>query len=175
MTDRDAAVPLHEGQNMMPRIALILCASLIVLFGLPNDLLAQQKTVKECRAEWQAQRAEYQAKGVTEAAYIKQCRSGGQESSTPTPAPAATTAPAPRTSSTPAGRVGTAGTNQFASEAQAKGHCATDTVVWANLSSKDYHFSGYRDYGNTKRGAYMCEGDATQQGFRAAKNEKHPS
>ena len=65
--------------------------------------------------------------------------------------------------------------NQFASEAQAKGHCATDTVVWANLSSKVYHFSGHRDYGNTKRGAYMCEGDATQQGFRAAKNEKHPS
>ena len=164
----------------MPRIALILCASLAVLFGLPNDLLAQQKTVKECRAEWQAQRAEYQAKGVTEAAYIKQCRSGGQESSTPTatpgvPAPAATTAPAPRTSSTSAGRAGTPGANQFASEAQAKGHCATDTVVWANLSSKVYHFSGYRDYGNTKRGAYMCEGDATQQGFRAAKNEKHPS
>jgi len=163
----------------MPRIALILCASLIVLFGLPNDLLAQQKTVKECRAEWQAQRAEYQAKGVTEAAYIKQCRSG-QESSTPTaapvaPAPAATTAPAARTSSTPAARVGTPGANQFASEAQAKGHCATDTVVWANLSSKVYHFSGHRDYGNTKRGAYMCEGDATQQGFRAAKNEKHPS
>jgi hypothetical protein len=81
---------------MMPRIALNLCASLIVLCGLPSDLLAQQKTVRECRAEWQARRAEYQA-------------------------------------------------------------------------------SGYKDYGNTKRGAYMCERDATQQGFRAAKNEKHPS
>jgi hypothetical protein len=165
---------------MMPRVVLILCVSLSVLFGLPNDLLAQQKTVRECRSEWQAQRAEYQAKGVTEAAYIKQCRSGGQESSTPTPAPGAaapgaTTAPAARTSSTPASRVGTPGANQFASEAQAKGHCASDTVVWANLSSKVYHFSGHRDYGNTKRGAYMCEGDATQQGFRAAKNEKHPS
>src|SRR6185312_16057505 len=125
---------------MMPRIALILCASLTVLFALPSNLLAQQKTVKECRAEWQAQRAEYQAKGVTEAAYIKQCRSG-QESSTPTaapvaPAPAANTAPAARTSSPAASRVGTPGANQFASEAQAKTHCATDTVVWANLSSK---------------------------------------
>ena len=148
-----------------------------MLFGLPNDLLAQQKTVRECRSEWQAQRAEYQAKGVTEAAYIKQCRSGGQESSTPTPAPgaAATTGTAPRTSSPAAARAGTPGANQFTSEAQAKGHCATDTVVWANLSSKVYHFSGHRDYGNTKRGAYMCEGDATRQGFRAAKNEKHPS
>ena len=164
----------------MPRIALILCASLTVLFALPNDLLAQQKTLRECRAEWQAQKAEYQAKGVTEAAYIKQCRSGGQESSAPTStpgaaAPGAAIAPAARTSSTPAARVGTPGANQFASEAQAKTHCATDTVVWANLSSKVYHFSGHRDYGNTKRGAYMCEGDATQQGFRAAKNEKHPS
>jgi hypothetical protein len=164
---------------MMPRIALILCASLTVLFALPSNLLAQQKTVRECRAEWQAQKAEYQAKGVTEAAYIKQCRSGGQANAPTTtpgvPAPAAATAPAARTSSTPAARVGTAGTNQFASEAQAKTHCATDTVVWANLSSKVYHFSGHRDYGNTKRGAYMCEGDATQQGFRPAKNEKHPS
>ena len=164
---------------MMPRIVLILCASLTVLFGLPNNLLAQQRTVKECRAEWQAQRAEYQAKGVTEAAYIKQCRSGSQESTAPTPTPGApataTTAPAARTSSTPAARAGAPGANQFASEAQAKGHCATDTVVWANLSSRVYHFSGYRDYGNTKRGAYMCEGDATQQGFRAAKNERHPS
>jgi hypothetical protein len=48
-------------------------------------------------------------------------------------------------------------------------------VVWANLSSKVYHFSGYRDYGTTKKGAYMCEKDATGQGFRASKSEKHPS
>jgi hypothetical protein len=165
----------------MARFALILCASLAVLFNAANGALAQQKTVKECRAEWQAQKAEYQAKGITEAAYIRQCRSGTPESSsaaTPTTNPSrptATVAPGARTGSAPAAGVSAPGANQFSAEAQAKAHCPTGTVVWANLSSKVYHFSGYRDYGNTKSGAYMCEGDATQEGFRAAKNEKHPS
>jgi hypothetical protein len=43
-----------------------------------------------------------------------------------------------------------------------------------NLDSKIYHFAGYKDYGNTKTGAYMCEGNTAAAGFRAAKNEKHP-
>jgi hypothetical protein len=47
-------------------------------------------------------------------------------------------------------------------------------VVWANLKSKIYHFSGAKAYGTTKEGAYMCEKDATAQDIRAAKNEKHP-
>ena len=60
-------------------------------------------------------------------------------------------------------------------EAQAKARCGSGTVVWANLSSKIYHFSGRRRfYGNTKNRAYMCERDATSEGMRAAKNEKHP-
>jgi hypothetical protein len=63
---------------------------------------------------------------------------------------------------------------QFAEESEAKAHCPSDTVVWVNLSSKIYHFHGNKDYGNTKSGAYVCEKDATAQGFRAAKNEKHP-
>jgi hypothetical protein len=48
------------------------------------------------------------------------------------------------------------------------------TVVWANLDSKIYHFSGNKTYGQTKAGAYMCERDAMAQGMRAAKNEKRP-
>jgi hypothetical protein len=47
--------------------------------------------------------------------------------------------------------------------------------VWVNLSSKVYHYRGYKDYGTTKKGAYMCEKDATAQGNRASKIEKHPS
>ena len=39
------------------------------------------------------------------------------------------------------------------------------TVVWANLSAKVYHFSGYKDYGKTKNGTYMCEKDVARQGF----------
>ena len=66
------------------------------------------------------------------------------------------------------------GTDQFQSEAEAKVYCRTGTVVWANLKSSVYHFAGYPSYGNTKRGAYMCEVDATRQGMRAAKAEQHP-
>ena len=66
------------------------------------------------------------------------------------------------------------GANQFIAEGQAKAHCPTGTVVWANLDSKIFHFTGHADYGHTKKGAYMCEKDATAQGMRAAKNEKQP-
>jgi hypothetical protein len=66
------------------------------------------------------------------------------------------------------------GANQFVAESQAKSHCPSGLVVWANLDSKIYHFSGHSNYGNTKQGAYMCEKDAEAQGMRAAKNEKHP-
>jgi hypothetical protein len=57
----------------------------------------------------------------------------------------------------------------------AKTRCPADTVVWVNLSSKVYHYRGYKDYGTTKKGAYMCEKDATAQGNRSSKIEKHPS
>jgi hypothetical protein len=57
---------------------------------------------------------------------------------------------------------------------QAKSHCPGDLVVWANLTSKIYHFAGHRSYGTTKSGAYMCEKDATTQGFRASTTEKRP-
>ena len=58
-------------------------------------------------------------------------------------------------------------------EAQAKAHCPADLVIWANLDSKIYHFSGHKSYGTTKKGTYMCEKDAGGQGFRASKTEKH--
>lgn len=163
--------------------AVILCFTLAGLFGASTSAIAQQKTVKECTAEWQAHKADNQAKGITEAAYVAQCRAGTPSSSTttaPAPAPApsatprATTAATPSTSSAPTATTPPTGANQFVAEGQAKAHCPSDTVVWANLSSKIYHFGGSKDYGNTKKGAYVCERDATAQGFRAAKNEKHP-
>jgi hypothetical protein len=156
-----------------------------------------QKTAKECRDEWRANKAANQASGVTEKAYVAQCR-GGAESAQPTaapvPAPAPTAAPAapapaptaaapparpapPATTaarpapSTPASPVGA---NEFSTEADAKAHCPSDTVVWVNLNSKIYHFRGTKDYGTTKHGAYMCERDTAASGMRAAKNETHP-
>jgi hypothetical protein len=44
----------------------------------------------------------------------------------------------------------------------------------AQPESGIYHFNGTKDFGTTKRGAYMCEKDTAAGGFRAAKNEKHP-
>jgi hypothetical protein len=157
-----------------------------------------QKTAEACRDEWRANKAANQANGTTEKAYVAQCRGGTAPIQT-TAAPAAPPAPAPSTAPTtpapaptasappsrplptPAPAAGPApnpgnpaGANQFSTEAQAKYRCPTGTVVWVNLKSKVYHFSGTRFYGNTEHGAYMCESDTSAEGMRAAKNETHP-
>jgi hypothetical protein len=236
-------------------------AGLVALAAFPTPLLAQQKTVKACQEEWRANKADNQAKGITEKAYVTQCRAGGATAqpapgpAAPTPAPSASapapvktakacreewqankasyqaakiterayvekcrageavalpnapaaaptpTAPAPKAAPpaapaptaaapaapppapTPAPAIKPAptaatpptGADQFQTEAQAKSHCPADLVVWANLNSKIYHFAGHKSYGTTKSGAYMCEKEATEQGFRASKTEKRPS
>jgi hypothetical protein len=92
-----------------------------------------------------------------------------------------TTSPGTSSKSAPAtpGKAPSAGmtatNSKFKTEAQAKARCPSDTVVWANVRSKTYHFARTKDYGKTKAGAYMCEKDATAQGFHAAKNEKRPA
>ena len=64
------------------------------------------------------------------------------------------------------------GAGQFSSEAEAKGRCPADTVVWVNTKGKShtYHYSGSRWYGTTKQGAYMCEADAGAAGYHASKS-----
>ena len=163
---------------MKSPITGVVCAALVGMLCAASPASAQQKTEKECRAKWQANKAENTAKGITEAAYISQCRTGSPNVSTPTPSatatsPTTTPGTAPRTSPVPVTASHT-GANEFASEGQAKTHCPGDTVVWANLSSKIYHYNGHKDYGTTKHGAYMCERDTAAAGIRAAKNEKHP-
>jgi hypothetical protein len=153
-----------------------------------------QKTAKACAEEWKANKAANQANGVTEKAYVATCRSGARPSQTsaapPAPAPAPSAAPAPTTTAAPTAKPASSpasnarpaptnsgnptGANEFSTEAQAKARCPGDTVVWVNLTSKIYHFSGTRNYGTTEHGAYMCEGDTAAAGMRAAKNEKHP-
>ena len=155
----------------------------------------EKKTAKECRAEWTANKAANQAKGITQKAYVEECRAGTTAMKPMAPASASTqtkmtppasepaqtkmappaTAPAKSTAKTESPGMGKPeGANQFAAEGAAKAHCPTGLVIWANLNSKIYHFSGNADYGHTKQGAYMCEKDAMAQGLRAAKNEKHP-
>ena len=155
----------------------------------PAATTGGQKTAKACTEEWRADKAGFQAKGITEKAYVADCRAGTTSTPAAAPAPAPTVAaPAPTTaapkpaaaapSQAPTARTPPSGSpsaaGQFATEAQAKATCPADTVVWVNLASKIYHFSGFRNYGTTKNGAYMCEKDTAAQGMRAAKNEQHP-
>ena len=167
---------------------------------------AKAKTARECRDEWRANKDANKSAGVTEKDYVAKCRAGGAApaatapaapapgaaapaapaATAPAPAPTAAApakptpaapAPAPTAAApakpTPAAPAPT-GANQYSTEVQAKARCPSDTVVWVNLDSKIYHFSGYRNYGKTKEGAYMCEKDAMGAAFNAAKNEKHP-
>ncbi|MGA9599685.1 MAG: hypothetical protein WBS22_05410 [Methylocystis sp.] len=95
----------------------------------------------------------------------------------PTTAPAEPSAPAGTpAAAAPSGSSAGApsGELQFETAGQARSHCPGDTVVWANLASKVYHFYGERRYGSTRRGAYMCETDAKAAGMKPKKNEKHP-
>jgi hypothetical protein len=155
----------------------------------PGSAAPSQKTVKMCQEEWRASKAAYQAGGITLKAYVDKCRAGetiavpaapapapaaATSSATPAPAPVAKPAAAPAAKPAPTAARAATGANEFAAEAQAKARSPTDTVVWANLDSKVYHFAGNKNYGTTKEGAYMCEKDALGQGVRAAKNEKRP-
>jgi len=54
------------------------------------------KTAKDCTAEWRADKAGMQARGVTEKAYVEQCKTGvAPSASAPPPKPTAATPPAP--------------------------------------------------------------------------------
>ena len=132
----------------------------------PGINVGQQKTAKACVDEWRADKANFQAKGITQRAYVAQCRSG-TTITTATPPPPAPANPAPSTWTPSAA-------GQYATENEAKFACPGDTVVWVNLRSKIYHFAGTHNYGITRNGAYMCERDTAAQGMRAAKNEHHP-
>lgn len=146
----------------------------------PSAPSSKGKSAKECRAEWRANKADNEAKGITEKQYIAQCR-GGAIAVAPTPAPAPAPAPTPPPArSVPTTTVNTrpsaapTAVGQYRTEAEAKGRCFSDTVVWVNLKSRIYHFAGTKNYGNTKEGTYMCERGAIAQGDRASKTEKHP-
>jgi hypothetical protein len=150
--------------------------------------------MRQCGAQWQAARANGTTNGLTWPQFLKECRlrlasttsvppQGGFAPAAPAPAPTQTgslfpwqqpTAPAPTAAPATYGAPTPAAPGEFASTQEAQYRCPGSTVVWVNEHSYIYHFPGTPDYGNTKRGAYMCEADAQAAGNRAAKNERHP-
>jgi hypothetical protein len=181
--------------TMQPQVTTLIRAAMFVgiaTLAIAPPALAQQKTAAQCTQEWRANKAQNQAKGITEKAFVAQCRAGttgaAPTQQTPaaaqqTPPPAAAQTPPSRGAATRAPAPGAnrattgaapAGANQFSDQAQAKARCGSDPVVWVNEGTRVYHFSGSKNFGNTKSGAFMCERAAMAAGNRAAKNEKHP-
>jgi hypothetical protein len=143
-----------------------------------------QSVMKQCGEQWKAAKANNTTNGMTWQQFLAQCRTQIQATTTPATAPAAAPAPAPAAAPAPAPAptfqpapapiqttARPTGAGQFSTEAEAKARCPTDTVVWVNTKSHVYHYAGTRSYGTTKRGAYMCEADATAAGDRASKSK----
>ena len=144
------------------------------------------KSAKECNAEYAANKDAIKASGQKKKDFVASCRAGTETvppapaaaapppATAPAPAPApAPVAPAPAPAA-PKPMAAPTGAGEFQTEAEAKGRCPTDTVVWVNTKSGVYHFAGTHSYGKTKQGAYMCEADAKAAGRRASEKEKHP-
>jgi hypothetical protein len=125
-----------------------LCAASVGLLTWSQVALAQQKTAKQCSAEWAADKAAIRAAGKTKRAFMAECRG------LPASAAIATSVLAK---------------GQYVTEAEAKTSCPADTIVWVNLKSRISHTTVSASYGNTKRGAYMCQNESAAAGFRPPK------
>src|SRR6476659_6347410 len=78
----------------MRTVTAITCA-IVGVSILSFPALAQQKTVKACQEEWRANKDANQAKGITEKAYVTQCRAGGVAAQPAPSAASSTTTAAP--------------------------------------------------------------------------------
>lgn len=85
----------------------MICASIIGVLAISAPAIAQQKTEKACKDEWQVNKAANQAAKITEKAYVTKCRADtavAKPVAAPAAAPAAaapaaapaTAAPAPK-------------------------------------------------------------------------------
>ena len=70
-----------------------------VVFSIFTSTGALAKTAKDCKAEWQADKAGMQSRGVTQKAYIEQCK-GGAEPTAAAPPARPSEAPAPSQATT---------------------------------------------------------------------------
>ena len=147
--------------------------------------------MKICASQWKEAKAAGTTGGQTWPQFLAQCRASRSAATSPSGgfAPATAPAPAPASqsgslfpwwqqsapASTPAPNGGPPSTlqaGQYTTELAARARCPSDTVVWVNTPTRIYHYSGTRYYGQTHRGAYMCEADARAGGYRAARNRQ---
>jgi len=145
-----------------------------------------QSVMKICASQWKDAKAAGTTGGLTWPQFLSQCRAR-QSSAAASPsggfASATAPAPAPQSGSLfPWWRPAAPGSapaspsalqsGQFTTELAARARCPSDTVVWVNTPTRIYHYSGSRYYGQTHRGAYMCEADARAAGYRATRNRQ---
>ena len=109
---------------MRAKFTMAAGAALVTVLAWSPAVLAQQKTVKQCRAEWTASKTAMAASGKTQKAFVAECRG--------VPLVAR---------STPATDLGQ---GQYGNETDAKTACGSDAVVWVNLRSRAYHEAGSR-------------------------------
>ena len=135
---------------MRTHFGLVASAALVAVLAWSPPVVAQQKTFRQCREEWAANKAAVAASGKTQRVFVAECRG----------------VPLPPISPAELGK------GQYGSEAEAKAACLNDPIVWVNLRSKVYHESGSRNYGATKAGAYMCQKDTIAAGFPRSQSEQ---
>ena len=59
---------------MKTRFGAVVCSAVIGFWVSAPLALAQPKTVEACQAEWRANKAVFQPKGITEQEYVDECR-----------------------------------------------------------------------------------------------------
>src|SRR5205823_10106362 len=84
------------GRNVMTKLGLTFSAIIIIVAAGSYPSLAQQKTARACTDEWRANKAANQASGITEKAFVEQCRGMAAQPATATGAapPSGTAGPA---------------------------------------------------------------------------------
>jgi hypothetical protein len=146
-------------------LALFVCAG-----SMASAQTTPQQRMQACAREWDGLKAANQTTGRTYRDFEKECLARQGRGSTPK-----TVGVAPRQETPARPRTGEVAPGGSSTVAEAQRQCPSDAVVWVNTSTKVYHVSGSRLFGNTKHGSYMCRGEGERAGFRAAKNDRASS
>src|SRR5262245_40240231 len=83
----------------------------------PGQETGPEKTIKSCQEEWRAKRALNEVTGMTEKAYVEQCRAGNAPASRPTTATPAAAPSVPTTTVPSAPATAPTRPNQYKTEA----------------------------------------------------------